>query len=252
MNKIWAGAIGVAGGVVGAVALGVALRPVGYSVSKNNGSNAMDRAYDTWNKERASLKKGEATSVFGEIPNPGDYNGAGRGFMFPLIAVGAIGGGGFLAITGKIAAARIGGAALMAIGGAIMGASIGAIQGHPRGEEASDARNGIDIAAQAANVVQTFDLNKNKVLEIDDNGRTRGEFKLEGGISYGGWSHPDFAIEKFVNKADVDNDQKVNEADIKALLSSYDANGNGVLSRAEAKGYFNDGLEAAALQKVGQ
>lgn len=248
MNKVVAGAIGVAAGVVGGIALGVAMRPVGFSTAKHNAINGMDRAYDNWTKERAGLKKGETTTVFGEVPNPGDYNGVGRILMFPL-AVGAIGGGGFLAAS-KPGAARIAGAALMAIGGAIMGAAIGAISGHARGEEDSDARHGIDIAAQAANVVQTFDLNANKTLEIDDGGRIRGEFSLN--IAPGrGWAKEQVSIQKFVTKADVDNDQKVNEADLKALLSNYDTNKNGLLSRAESKAYFNDGLEAQALKQVG-
>jgi len=246
MNKVMIGALAGTAGLAAAIGTGVLGRNFASGVADRNGVQRMDHAYTDQAEQRAALKPGESISPFADIYNPGEYNGTGSVMMVPL-GIGLAGLGVF-ALTQRM---NLAGAVAIAVGGAVAGLGIGGVQGRSRGEIASEHAHGMNIADQAVEVVQTYDVDGDSILSLEDQGRIRGEFYRQN-IDWVGIAHPatDVSISKFVHAADGNGDEQVDAAEVKALLDRYDTNGNGELSRPETEAFTADGLELEALRYV--
>lgn len=219
---------------LGAAAAGVAVATQTHDVAKRlataSGERAWDRQYD--GTDRGSMEYFGSSAIYADL--------------------GALGlaSAGVAMLTKHSLATQATGAGTLVAAAALMGAGIGATRGFSAGEHASDEKHGVNIAEQTTRVMRNFDHDGDGVLALQDDSFPETLYQYEFQVPREGFTPETkfLSIEKFLTAADANDDAVVSRKEVASKLSSYDDNGNGLLSADDITRLADDGLEPAAAR----
>jgi hypothetical protein len=234
--------------IAGAVGAGVAAGVGGMFVSRKLWDrwreHTINNRYAEDLRDKADLAKG---STWVPFPQATDERGYGDAFL-PVLGVfaagGAVAGASSLLAKGK----TVPGIAVAGVAGLALGAVVGGIWGGTEGSRRAHAQHGIDIDGQVDELIDTWDQNGNRTLEIADTNGAR-EFlrRNPAGANYYTGAQDWLSIEQAMKHADTSGDHVVDAGELKALYASFDANHDGRLQEKEASAFSSAGNEYDAL-----